>query len=126
MMSGLVAVVFIVGTVMISWAVYFGMRRVMGEDYAEDTQTLAGSVIIRVASLHGLILALVFAQELVDYTQLQGNLTEEATAIADPIMVWGTCSMVQARLVRVALPSCTGPATATQAPAQSTSPCSPR
>ncbi|WP_425072822.1 hypothetical protein [Sagittula sp. S175] len=85
LVSGVVAVVFIVGTVMISWAVYFGMRRVMGEDFAEDTQTLAGSVIIRVAALHGLILALVFAQELVDYTQLQGNLTEEATAIAD---VW--------------------------------------
>ncbi len=76
-------VLFVGGTVLIAWTVYFTVRLLAGQRFSDDTQTLAGSVIIRVSALHGLILALVFAQELVDYTQLQGNLTEEATAIAD-------------------------------------------
>jgi hypothetical protein len=76
-------VLFIGGTILIALCVYFSVRSLAGARATEDTQTLAGSVLIRVSALHGLILALVFAQELVDYAQLQGNLTEEATAVAD-------------------------------------------
>lgn len=83
MLDMLYPVLFVGGTVLIAWTVYFAVRLLAGQRFSDDTQTLAGSVIIRVSALHGLILALVFAQELVDYTQLQGNLTEEATAIAD-------------------------------------------
>lgn len=76
-------VLFILGTILIAWAVYFSMRWIVGKQFANETETLAGSVIFRVSALHGLILALVFAQELVDYNQLQTNLVREATAIAD-------------------------------------------
>ena len=79
----LLALVFIIGTIMIAWAVYFSMRWLVGSTFEGETETLAGSVIFRVSALHGLILALVFAQELVDYNQLQTSLVKEATAIAD-------------------------------------------
>ncbi len=74
---------FVLGTIVLAWAVYFTMRLVLGGAFQNETETLAGSVIFRVSALHGLILALVFAQELVDYSQLQTNLVREATAIAD-------------------------------------------
>ncbi len=78
-----IGLLFVLGTILIAWAVYFTMRRIVGDRFENETETLAGSVIFRVSALHGLILALVFAQELVDYNQLQTNLVREATAIAD-------------------------------------------
>lgn len=81
--SIILGLVFITGTILLALAVYFLMRRLVGDNFENDTETLAGSVIFRVSALHGLILALVFAQELVDYNQLQTNLVREATAIAD-------------------------------------------
>ena len=41
------------------------------------------SIIFRVAALHGLILALVFAQVLFSYQEVRGALLREATAVAD-------------------------------------------
>lgn len=83
MLSMLLALAFVVGTAGLALAVYAVTRRLVGSTFSEQTETLAGSVIFRVSALHGLILALVFAQELLDYNQLQGNLVHEATAIAD-------------------------------------------
>lgn len=83
MTTFLTALGFVAATIALALSVYAVMRRLVGARFEDDTQGLAGSVIIRVSSLHGLILALVFAQELVDYSQLQDNLTREATAIAD-------------------------------------------
>jgi len=79
----LLAILFIFGSILIALAVYFSARRIVGSDFESETETLAGSVIFRVSALHGLILALVFAQELLDYNLLQGNLVREATAVAD-------------------------------------------
>lgn len=75
--------VFVVSTILIALSVYSAMRWMVAGRFESETETLAGSVIFRVSALHGLILALVFAQELVDYNQLQSNLVQEATAIAD-------------------------------------------
>lgn len=77
------ALLFVAGTASVALTVYFIARRLVGGDVGVETETLAGSVIFRVSALHGLILALVFAQELVDYNQLQTNVVREATAIAD-------------------------------------------
>lgn len=63
-------VLFVAGTIILALAVDALMRWIVGDRYSSTTETLAGSVIFRVASLHGLILALVFAQELYDYSQL--------------------------------------------------------
>jgi len=79
----LTGALFVAGTILIALSVYAFMRRIVGDKFDDKTETLAGSVIFRVSALHGLILALVFAQELYDYTELQSNLVDEATAIAD-------------------------------------------
>lgn len=74
---------FIIGTMAIAFGCYFGMRWVAARAIKDDTRELAGSVIFRVSALHGLILALVFAQEMLRYQDLQSALVDEATAVAD-------------------------------------------
>lgn len=74
---------FVLGTMALALAVYFGARLIAAPRMGEDTKDLAGSVVFRVASMHGLILALVFAQELEGYQQLRSSLIDEATAAAD-------------------------------------------
>jgi hypothetical protein len=58
-MSGLLI---IGGTILISIATYAVARVLLISRSASETKDLAGSVIFRVSALHGLILALVFAQ----------------------------------------------------------------
>ncbi|MBY5972773.1 DUF4239 domain-containing protein [Ferrimonas balearica] len=65
------------------FAIYALTRRIWGGRQTTETKDLAGSVIFRIASLHGLILALVFAQELIDYSEIRADLVSEATAVAD-------------------------------------------
>jgi hypothetical protein len=79
----IIGAAFVLGTIAIAWAFYFGMRLALAQRVADDTRELAGSVIFRVSAMHGLILALVFAQELETYKDLRSSLVEEATAIAD-------------------------------------------
>ena len=59
------------------------MRLAASRADKDEANDLAGSVIFRVAALHGLILALVFAQELFSYQEVRGALVREATAVAD-------------------------------------------
>lgn len=79
----LIAAAFVFGTVAIVWSGYFLMRFFWAKADEEDTHELAGSVIFRVAALHGLILALVFAQNLFGYQEIRSSLVREATAVAD-------------------------------------------
>ncbi len=79
----LIAAAFILGTVFLVWTGYFFMRLVVSGSVEQETSDLAGSVIFRVAALHGLILALVFAQELLNFQELRGAIVREATAVAD-------------------------------------------
>lgn len=74
---------FIAGTAALTLLCYLVMRFFAGGDPEQHTKDLAGSVIFRVSALHGLILALVFAQEMVEYQQLKYESTVEANAIAD-------------------------------------------
>ncbi|MEM7743046.1 MAG: hypothetical protein AAF409_04975 [Pseudomonadota bacterium] len=79
----LTAAVFVLGTVALVFAVYFAARATLAPRMGDDTQDLAGSVIFRVSALLGLILALVFAQELVQFREIRSALISEATAVAD-------------------------------------------
>ena len=49
----------------------------------EDSRELAGSVLFRVAALHGLVLALVFAQELISIRDVHVTSAHEAAMLAD-------------------------------------------
>lgn len=79
----IIAAAFILGTILLVWAGYFFMRVLLTGSVEQETNDLAGSVIFRVAALHGLILALVFAQELLSFQELRKAIVREATAVAD-------------------------------------------
>jgi len=74
---------FVLATLALIFAVYFGMRLIAARHIGDDTRELANSVIIRITALHGLILALVFAQELLSYQLLKSETVKEANAIAN-------------------------------------------
>lgn len=65
---------------------YWISRRFLDPGHESDrTLEIASSVAVRIAALHGLILALVYAQELDDYKNLRAALLQEAIAVSD---VW--------------------------------------
>jgi len=63
--------------------VYFGARFVLGTDPEQRTQDLSASVLFRVSALHGLVLALVFASEVVEYHSLEFESAIEVNAVSD-------------------------------------------
>ncbi len=73
----------ILGTIATVFAVYFATRYVLGAESEEQTQALAASVLFRISALHGLVLALVFASEIVEYRSLAFEGANEVNAIAD-------------------------------------------
>ena len=73
----------VLATVAAVVAVYLGVRRMMRPDPDERTQDLAGSVLFRISALHGLVIALVFASEVVEYQQIALESTAEANAVSD-------------------------------------------
>lgn len=71
-------------TIAIVLASYFLARRLLHPGNEGDrTLEVAGNVAVRVATLHSLILGLVYAQELDDYKGVRSNLIDEAVAISD-------------------------------------------
>ena len=79
----LLGALFVFGTVALTLASYFAMRLIMGGEAEGHEKELASLVIFRISALHGLILALVFAQEMVEYQQLKYEMATEAGATAD-------------------------------------------
>ena len=89
--------------VVLALAIYALAHATASRRIGEDTRELASSVVQRISALHGLILALVFAQELYQYQEVRTGLVREATAVAvllhqdgpldivdDNPAVWGT------------------------------------
>lgn len=75
---------FIAGALAIVFGCYFAARNLLNPGLEGDrTHDAAATVAVRIAALHGLILALVYAQELDDYKGIRNNLMEEAVAISD-------------------------------------------
>ncbi|MDO9418776.1 bestrophin-like domain [Pararhizobium sp.] len=82
--SALNGLAFVAGAIAIVLGSYFLARRLLHSGHEGDrTHEAAGSVAVRVAALHGLIIGLVYAQELDDYKGVRSVLTEEAVAISD-------------------------------------------
>jgi hypothetical protein len=82
--SAIYGIVFVTGAIAIVLGTYFLARRILPAGADDDrTHDVAGSVAFRIAALHGLILGLVYAQELGDYKDVRTALTEEAVAISD-------------------------------------------
>ncbi len=80
----------------------YGLMRYAAVHLIEDkTQDLAGSVTFRVAALHALILALVFAQEIENNSEIRAGLVVEATAVNDIFFDIGRYSDTDAKEMRL-------------------------
>ncbi|WP_165978933.1 hypothetical protein [Antarcticimicrobium luteum] len=74
---------FAVGTAGLVLAIYFLARAGLARHVRDETRELAGSVVFRISALHGLIRALVFAQETVGRYNLEQETIHEASALTD-------------------------------------------
>ncbi|MBW9053170.1 hypothetical protein [Rhizobium mesosinicum] len=83
MASVLIGIAIIGGTTATVLAAYYFMYLLMGGDPGGRDRELASSVITRIASLHALILALVFAQEMIEYQALRTESAVESNAVGD-------------------------------------------
>lgn len=82
--SAFVGLGFVSGAIALVLGSYFLARGLLTSgDEGDRTHDAASTVAVRVAALHGLILALVYAQELDDYKGIRTVLTQEAVAISD-------------------------------------------
>lgn len=62
---------------------YFLARKTLASRIDDHTKDLAGSIMFRIGALHSLILALVFAQELVNFNDTRRTMTREAALVGD-------------------------------------------
>lgn len=72
---------FVAAALVLSFGPYALLRRILPVE--DETERLAGSVLIRIGGLHALILALVFADAQVSLVDLRKGVAEEATALND-------------------------------------------
>ncbi|QPH52243.1 hypothetical protein [Pontivivens ytuae] len=79
----MVFVLAVVATITVVCSIQVVGHRVLRHRFTEDTPDFAASIAFRIAALHGLIVALIFAQEMFEYQQLEIGLVQEATAIGD-------------------------------------------
>jgi len=83
-LSALICMAFMATAIAVVMGTYLIARRVLGTGREFDrAHEAAGAVGGRLALLYGLILALVYAQELSDYKDIRAAVTEEAVAVAD-------------------------------------------
>ena len=78
-----IGLAFVAGTMMLSIGVYLLTRRIARNAAYERHREMAGAMVSRIATLNGLILALVFAQEMGAYQRLELQTAAEANAVAD-------------------------------------------
>ena len=97
------ASVIVIGTVAAVLAVYFAARKMLNPEPDDRAVDLAGKVLIRVATLHGLVLALVFASEVVEYHQLSFESAIETNAVSDAFYDAHRYGTDEAEAIRLAL-----------------------
>lgn len=76
-------IAFIGGTTGLSLVVYFLARLAARSSEHDRHRDVATSMVVRIGALQGLILALVFAQEMGAYQRLEAVISTEASAVAD-------------------------------------------
>jgi hypothetical protein len=81
--SLILATVIILLSCTLSLLPYLLARRVLLSRTDEHSKELAGSVLFRVGALHSLILALIFAQELLNFNEARHSMTREAILVGN-------------------------------------------
>jgi hypothetical protein len=72
---------FIGGTFALTFGCYFLSRALLGSQRASDAKELAASTVFRIAALHGLLLALVFSEELSNLASLKQTVAREVNQL---------------------------------------------
>jgi hypothetical protein len=101
--AGVLAAALIAGIVALALGSYALTRAVLAHGADDERRELAGSVIFRVSALHGLVLALIFAQEVVNLRDVSMASSREAALVGDIFYDLGrydpvTTAAVQTRL----------------------------
>ena len=73
--------IFVGGSIALTFVCYALARRTLHKRSNEHTRDLSSSVVFRLSALHGLILALVFAQELINYNALNRSINHESNLV---------------------------------------------
>uniref|UniRef100_UPI003B5215D2 bestrophin-like domain n=1 Tax=Roseovarius indicus TaxID=540747 RepID=UPI003B5215D2 len=81
--TGLGALTFVVATIAIALASYFVTRAIFSLRHDKGDTDLASSIVVRISALHALILALVFAQEIVNVRDISTAASREAVLVGD-------------------------------------------
>ncbi|MDT8880550.1 hypothetical protein RSO68_13815 [Halomonas saccharevitans] len=81
--NGLLIVVIVLVASALALLPYLLARRVMLARADQHSKDLAGSVLFRIGALHSLILALIFAQELLNFSEARHAMTREAALVGD-------------------------------------------
>lgn len=81
--SVLICLLFTGGTIALSLGTYWLTRKLLSSSEYERHKEMAGSMVVRIGALQGLILALVFAHEMSSYQRLNDVLGAETAAVAD-------------------------------------------
>jgi hypothetical protein len=81
--SALLLLAFVAGTTALSLFTYASVRFLAGKGEHDRHRDVASSMVVRIGALQGLILALVFAQEMAAYQRLEAVISAEASAVAD-------------------------------------------
>ena len=77
------AIIVVLATCAVSLLPYILAQKFLLSRADGHSKELAGSIIFRVGALHSLILALVFAQELLNFNDAQHTMTREATLVGN-------------------------------------------
>jgi len=80
LLVAVLVILFVVSLVMLPYAI---ARFFLHPHTSEETEALSGSIVFRMGLLHGLILALIFSQELTDLVDVRNTSAKEAAAAAD-------------------------------------------
>jgi hypothetical protein len=75
--------IFVGGAIFLIFVPYVVLRALFSKRLGGDTETVAVNVLFRIGALHGLILALVFADVLIQFNSMRNNVAQEAAAVGD-------------------------------------------
>lgn len=78
-----VILAFVLGSIGLSWLVYFGMRLAAAGRADQETRDLAGGLVRGIGAVQGLVLAFVFSHQIAEHQHLREALVSEAVAVGD-------------------------------------------
>lgn len=83
LLTAIGAIGYVISAILIALLIYALLRKIFGSRAGEEDHNLSSSVVARLSTLHALIIALIFAQEMNNYLNVVDMVIEESGVIAD-------------------------------------------